>query len=436
MTAGGPFAGADPVTLRNLAVYVGAQAILGAQMPMIFTVGGLAGTMLAPTLCLATLPITAIVFGSMLSAPLLADLMRRRGRRSGFVAGAFLGALGAGVSAAGLWAGSFGLLLLGSLFSGGYMASQGFLRFAAVDTATEEFRPKAIGYVLGGGLVAAIIGPTLGTAVADTYVIPFLGTYLAAIAINLGGVWIFAGLKTGAPVPDGDVRPAEAGLDGPGPASPPPAPQPEPDAPSPPVRSRRALLAVPEIRVAMIVAMVAYGLMNLVMTSTPLAVVGCGFSTEDAGRVVSAHVVAMFLPSFFTGSLIARFGIRPIMALGLGILACAGLTGLSGITLGHFFAGLILLGLGWNFAFVAATTLLASAYRPAEKERVQGLNDTVVFGCVTLASLASGGLLNCTGGDIVQGWSAVNLAMVPFLTLAGGALIWLWLRPASPVGAG
>ena len=181
----------------------------------------------------------------------------------------------------------------------------------------------------------------------------------------------------------------------------------------------------------MLCAMVSYALMNLVMTSTPLAVVGCGFSTANAADIVGWHVVAMFAPSFFTGNLIARFGAERVIAAGLVILAAAGVAGLSGVTLTHFSLALILLGLGWNFGFIGATSMLTSAYAPHERGRVQGMNDAIVMGCVTLASLASGGLMNCAGGTAAEGWQLVNLAMVPFLALAGGALIWLARRPQT-----
>jgi MFS family permease len=170
--------------------------------------------------------------------------------------------------------------------------------------------------------------------------------------------------------------------------------------------------------------------MNL-MTSAPLAIVGCGFTKGNAADVVSAHVFAMFAPSFVTGHLIARFGTERVMSAGLVLLAAGGLVGIAGAELGNFFGTLVLLGIGWNFGFIGATTMLASAHRPEERGRVQGLNDMIVFGCVTLASLSSGGLMNCSGGNPVEGWSAVNLAMAPLLTLAGGALIWLWLRPKT-----
>jgi MFS family permease len=192
------------------------------------------------------------------------------------------------------------------------------------------------------------------------------------------------------------------------------------------------LLRTPRIAVAMVCAMVSFALMNLVMTSTPLAMVGCGFVTAQAADVVMWHVVAMFGPSFFTGHLISRFGSERVIAAGLVILAAAGAVGLSGVSLGHFTWALILLGLGWNFGFIGATAMLASAHAPEERGRVQGMNDFAVFGLVALASLASGGLMNCSGGDAVAGWTAVNLAMAPLLALAGGVLIWFAIGTRRP----
>jgi MFS family permease len=390
---------------RNVTVLVMAQAILGAQMPMIFTIGGLAGQSLASNVCFATVPISLIVLGSMLSATPVSAIMQRYGRRAGFFIGAGAGALGGAVGAYGLYLGSFPIFLLGSFITGTYMSAQGFYRFAAADTASEAYRPKAISYVMAGGLASAIIGPQLVKLTADAYVVPFVGTYAAVIVLNLVGATLFLFLDIPKP------------------------PSPSVDAPR--GRSRLQLLATPRIAVAVICATVSYALMNLVMTSTPLAVVGCGFETADAANVVTAHVLAMFAPSFFTGHLIARFGVERIMAIGLVILAGAGIVGLSGVELEQFFVALILLGLGWNFGFIGATTMLAGAHAPHERGRMQGLNDLIVFGGVTFASLASGGLMNCSGGSAQQGWVAVNLAMVPFLALAGGALIWLFLRPSD-----
>ena len=387
---------------RNVAVLVAAQAILGAQMPMIFTIGGLAGTTLAPNICLATLPISMIVLGSMATATPISIFMQRYGRTAGFFVGATGGAIGAAVGGLGLFYANFWLFLTGSFFTGVYMSAQGFYRFAATDLASDEFRPKAISYVMAGGLVSAIIGPQLVKMTTDAMVVPFLGAYIAVIFLNLGGATLFLFLDAPAP--------AKVGSD------------------APVGRSRRELLADPRIAVSIICAMVAYALMNLVMTSTPLAVVGCGYTTNNAADIVSGHVLAMFAPSFFTGHLIARFGAEKIVAIGLVILTGAGAVALSGTELSNFFVALILLGLGWNFGFIGATTMLSEAHGPAERGRVQGMNDMIVMACVTMASLSSGGLMNCLGGDAVEGWRAVNLAMAPFLVLAGGALIWLVMR--------
>jgi len=395
----------DAQAKRNVAILVAAQAILGAQMPMIFVIGGLAGQSLAPNVCFATLPISLIVLGSMVTATPMSALMQRFGRKAGFWAGAAGGGLGAAIGAVGLMQQSFALFLLGSFLTGVYMSAQGFYRFAAADTASSAFRPKAISYVMAGGLISAVIGPQLVKVTADAMVVPFLGTYLAVIGVNLVGSLLFLFLDIPKP------------------------PRPATDAPR--GRSRWQMLTTPRIAVAMICAMVSYALMNLVMTSTPLAVVGCGFDKNAAADVVTAHVLAMFAPSFVTGHLIARFGVERIMAAGLAILAAAGAVGLAGVELENFFIALVLLGIGWNFGFIGATTMLAGAHAPEERGRVQGLNDMIVFGCVTLASLASGGLMNCSGGSPVEGWTAVNLAMAPFLALAGGALIWLALRPNS-----
>jgi MFS family permease len=396
---------AETRAVRNLLVLVAAQAVVGSQMPMIFTIAGLAGQSLAGNPCFATLPISLIVAGSMLTARPMSAVMQRWGRRSGFVLGSAGGAAGAAVGALGLYQASFPLFLLGSLLTGVYMSAQGFYRFAATDTASEAFRPKAISYVMAGGLISAIIGPQLTKVTADAMAVPFMGTYLTVIVLNLLGWVLFAWLDIPRPPPP--ARGASRG------------------------RTTRELLTTPRIAVAMIVAMVSYALMNLVMTSAPLAIVGCGFTKGNAADVVSAHVFAMFAPSFVTGHLIARFGTERVMSAGLVLLAAGGLVGIAGAELGNFFGTLVLLGIGWNFGFIGATTMLASAHRPEERGRVQGLNDMIVFGCVTLASLSSGGLMNCSGGNPVEGWSAVNLAMAPLLTLAGGALIWLWLRPKT-----
>ena len=234
---------------------------------------------------------------------------------------------------------------------------------------------------------------------AHAMAVPYLATYLTVIGLNIGGSFVFLLLtKSKAQETNDNMGP---------------------------IRSRKELLRDPKIAVAMICGMVSYSLMNLMMTSTPLAVVGCGYGEDTAADVVSSHVLAMFLPSFITGHLIARFGVEKIIATGLIFLGISCCAALSGLAVSNFFAALTLLGLGWNFGFVGATTMLADAYRPRERGRVQGINDLLVIGSVTVASFASGGLMNCSGGSVLSGWISVNLAMIPLISIATIALIWL-----------
>ena len=387
----------------NVAVLVLAQAILGAQLSMVFITAGLAGAMIAPNPCFATLPVSMVMLGSAISARFLSGFMARHGRRAGFTIASLVAAIGAGLAYAGLERGSFALFTLGCTLIGAQMSAQGFYRFAAADTAPEALQPKMISLVQAGGLVSALIGPRLATATAEASAIPFAMTFAAIIGLNLLGPFIYAMLRI--PV----LPQSRAGAGG--------------------GRSLSEILRTPGIVVAMICGTVSYALMNLVMTSTPLAMVGCGFAVADASGVTQAHMIAMFGPAFFTGHLIARFGAERIVTAGLVILAGAGAVALSGVELDHFYLALVLLGLGWNFGFIGSTAMLTAQHTPEERGRVQGINDAIVFGGVFLASLSSGALMGCGGGTAQQGWSAVNLMMMPFLTLAGGALIWMALRP-------
>jgi MFS family permease len=389
----------DTLTKRNLTIMIAAQAVLGAQMPMLFIVAGLAGQSFSTNICWATLPISLIVFGSMTTAPWLSSLMQNYGRRLGFIIGTLGGAVGGLLGAYALFISSFPLFLLASYFTGIYMSAQAFLRFAAIDTASEEFRPKAISYLMAAGLIPAIVGPQLVKLTSDSYVVPFMGVYLSVVAINLIGSLLFLFLKI--PLPEKLSETNHLG------------------------RSRLKLLQSPKILVSIICAMVSYALMNLVMTSTPLAVVGCGYSQSNAADIVMMHVLGMFIPSFFTGHLIARYGAPRIVSIGLIILGGAGISNIVGVELVNFYIGLILLGIGWNFGFIGATTMLALAHEPNERGSVQGMNDFFVFGFVTIASLASGSLMNCSGGTSLEGWTSVNIAMLPFLILAGGSLVWI-----------
>lgn len=384
---------------RNVIVLFAAQAILGAQMPMIFVVGALAGKILSPNPCMVTLPLSMIILGTALSARPLARFMQNHGRRAGFLLAVAAGSIGAMISAAAIWIGSFWLFMAGSLLTGVYMSAQGFYRFAATDTAPQDFAPKAISWVMVGGLFAAVIGPALVRYTDGMTAVPFLATYLAILALNLTGPFLFAFLDIPKPKPsDAD---ADTG------------------------RSIGQLLAVPRIRVAMICGTVSYALMNLMMTSTSLAVTGCGFDQKDAANIISLHALSMFAPSFFTGTLITRYGSQRIVAIGMAILTLSGLIALAGVELANFYIALMLLGLGWNFGYIGATAMLTASFTPAERGRVQGINDAVVFGGVFLASLSSGALMNCAGGTAQQGWNAVTLTMLPFLLLAAASLIWL-----------
>ena len=384
----------DSRAKRNVAVLFFCQAVLGAQLPINIILGGLSGAVLADNRALATLPISVMVLTSMLTALPASHFMGRFGRRAGFLVGATAGATGGALAAAALLTDRFELLLAGSAFTGIYQSTQGFFRFAAADTASPAFKPKAISWVFAGGLVSAIIGPEVVRLMADFFApVPYAGAYATVILINAIGA---AGLTL---------------LDIPRP--------PRDDGPSPTGRPLAEILRQPRTAVAILCAMVSYAMMTLVMTSTPLAMVGHGFTTDHAADVVRWHVIAMFGPSFFTGSLIARFGHVRIITAGLLMLALCSLIALSGTALDRFYFALIALGLGWNFGFIGGTSLLATSHTQAEQAKVQGINDFLVLGLVTVASVSSGALLNASG------WPSVQYAMAPALILAGSALIWL-----------
>ena len=390
----------DARARRAVAILVWAQSVLGAQMAVHFILGGLTGALLAEDKALATLPISMTVLGSMLAAPTLSALMGRFGRRPGFVLAALMAAGGAGLAAWAIVERDFVLFCAASTVLGVYMAAQALYRFAAADVASPAFRPKAISWVMAGGLVSAVLGPEIVVRFKDLLEpVPYAGGYLAIVALNLVGVvpMLFLDLPRPPRRPAGE----RAG------------------------RPWGEILADRRVPVAMLCAMVSYTLMNLVMTSTPLAMIACGFVTDDAAQVVRVHVLAMFAPSFFTGSLIARFGAPKVIVAGLALLAGCGAVAIAGISLPHFWVALALLGLGWNLSFIGATALLATAHRPEERARVQGMNDFLVFGLVTVGSFSSGALM------AELGWEAVNLSMLPPLALAAAALAWLVLGQRS-----
>lgn len=382
---------------RNVAVLFFAQAVLGAQMPVHIILGGLAGALLADNKALATLPLSVIVLVSMFTAPVASLVMGRYGRRFGFLAGTVAGGIGGALSAYALVVGSFAVLVLGAAFSGVFQSFSGFFRFAAADTASEEFKPKAISWVMAGGLISALIGPEIVRFAGDYFApTPFAGAYAAVVGVNVLGAAGLALLRI--PIPPRRTAGAAAG------------------------RPLGVIFRAPKVVVAVLCAMISFAVMNLVMTSTPLAMVAHGFSSGDAADVVRWHVFAMFAPSFFTGVLIARFGVERVIAAGLMLLGVCAAIALSGVEIHRFYLALILLGVGWNFSFVGATSLLATAHSVEERAKVQGFNDFLVFGLVSVASFSSGALLNSSG------WSAVQIAALPGIVVGLLALAWIGIR--------
>ena len=381
---------------RNVAVLAFANAILGSQLAMNVIVAGLAGARLAADPTLATLPISILIVGSLLTAPVASLFMGRYGRRNGFLLGALAGAGGGALCARALFVGSFELFLVGAVLLGIYQATQGFYRFAAADTASDAFKPKAISWVLAGGLVSALIGPEIVTLTASTFpAVPFAGAYLAVIGLNVVGA--LGLLLLDIPRPVRGAGKTDTG------------------------RPLAVIARQPAFIVAVLAAMIGFAAMSLVMTSTPLAMVGHGFTAGHAADVVRWHILAMFAPSFFTGSVIVRFGRLPVIVAGLLLLGACGAIAASGVELHHFYLALIALGVGWNFSFIGATSLLGTTHSAAEQAKVQGLNDFLVLGLVAVASFGSGALL------VSSGWAAVQYAMAPALLVALVGIGWLAL---------
>jgi MFS family permease len=385
---------------RNVAVLVFAHAVLGSQLAVNIIVAGLAGVLLADSKSLATLPVSMVVLASMFAAPAASLFMGRFGRRAGFLVGALAGAVGSALCARALLADSFTLLVVGAAVIGIYQAFQGFFRFAAADTAPDAFKPTAISWVLAGGLLSALIGPEIVRLASDAPpAIAYANAYLANIALNVIGSVGLLFLD----IP----RPARSGAAASG-------------------RPLGVIARQPAFIVAALCGMVGFSAMSLVMTSTPLAMLDHGFATAHAADVVRWHIVAMFAPSFFTGAIIVRLGRLPVIATGLALLGVCGAIALAGVDLHHFYAALFALGIGWNFAFIGATSLLGTAHTPAEQAKVQGLNDFLVLGFVAVGSFGSGALLDA------YGWNAVQYAMLPALAAAGLSLVWLALVRARP----
>lgn len=380
--------------IRQVALLSAAQALFQTASVMVMTVAGLAGAAITPAPELATLPVAAMFLGTAIGIAPASLWMARVGRRIGFVAGAVLGTLGGLLGALGIFYASLPLLCLGTGLVGAYQAFAQFYRFAAAEVATDAFRPRAISFVLAGGVVAAIAGPILGRFGGPLLSAGYAGSFLILAVISL----LAAGLLQGVDVP----RPARSASGG--------------------GRPLGAIIRQPAYLVALFGAATGYGVMILAMTATPLAMLHHQHDLSAAATVIQLHVLGMFLPSFFTGALISRFGVLKVMLAGAFLLAGHVLIALSGTQFLAFASALVLLGVGWNFLFIGGTTLLTRCYAPEERAQAQAANDLVIFIVGVATSLGAGAMLH------LLGWQIMNAVLLPWLALAVLALVWLGWR--------
>jgi MFS family permease len=394
----------DRLARRNAIVLAFAQALGLSNNIIMVTTGSIVGAMLAPSPALATLPISVQVVGMWSGTLPMGLLAKRYGRRAAFQLGTMFGVMTGLLCASGVLWNSFALLLLGAFCTGFYAAAQQAYRFAAADTASDAFRPKAISWVLLGGIGGALFGPTLLMVTQDIWAPPlFVASYLgqSVLAIVAAGVLSLLDIPKPAPLAAGSSRGRPLGT----------------------------IVRQPRFIAAVAAGVASYSIMNIIMTSAPLAMVMCGHTTRDATFGIQMHALAMFVPSFFTGSLIARFGVERIVSIGLALLAASAVADLSGIGLVHFWSGLILVGLGWNFAFIGATAMVTQCYRPEERNTVQAFNDFLIFGTMAIGSFLSGALL------ATHGWGWVNAAIFPVVAISAALLAWqVWQRtqPTAP----
>jgi MFS family permease len=390
-------AAGDRLARRNALVLSVALALAGGNNTVLVATGGIVGAMLAPDRGLATLPITVYVIGMWLGTLPVGALARRFGRRTAFQIGTVFGVLTGLIACLAVLQGSFLLFNVAAFSSGLYAAAHQAYRFAAADTASDAFKPKAISWVMIGGVAAAIVGPQLVISTKELWQ-PYLfaATYLAQAALAV----ISAGVLTLLRIPT--PPPPVAGNEG---------------------RPLGEIARQPRFVVAVACGVASYAMMNLVMTSAPLAMIECNHSVTEATLGLQWHVLGMFVPSFLTGSLIARHGVERIVAIGLGMIVVSAAISLTGITLWHFWSALVLLGVGWNFAFVGATTMVTKCHAPSERNKVQAFNDFLVFGSMAIGSFASGKLL------ATFGWAAVNEVVFPVVLAAAALLAWATLRP-------
>ena len=361
----------------------------------LIVINGLAGLALASNKALATLPVTLWVIGGMVATLPASFYMKHVGRQRGFIHASFVGIVGALVGAAAIWAHSFWLLCVGALIFGGQNAFGQYYRFAAADSAAADSKSTAISLVLAGGVIGGILGPGTSRFAIDLLPQKFMGAYLALIAFSLVSIALLSAARL--PQTAAEEQTAKG-------------------------RPMAEIAAQPKFIVAVLAGAVGWGVMYLVMTSAPLAMGFCGHPYGDAAFVVSWHVIAMFAPSFFTGTLISRYGVLRILFVGALINVVSVGIALSGAAVAHFWWSLVLDGVGWNLLYVGGTTLLTETYRPEEKAKVQGANDLLIFAMMAISSFLSGLIL--TEG----GWNVVNLSALPLVGMVILAIAWLALR--------
>jgi len=390
----------DRAALRNALRLAFAVALAGANATVIFATGAIVGSMLAPNPAYATLSISVFVVGMAAGTLPIGWIARRYGRRAAFMTGAGAGVLTGLLACYAVVTGSFALFCLSTFFGGLYQAAAQSYRFAAADSASDAFRPKAIAWVMAGGVFAGVLGPQLVTYTMDLWQ-PYLFavSYLAQAAVALIAMVVLWQVE-----------------------APPPLPVDTPDA-----RPLMEIVKQPRFIAAVICGVISYGLMNFIMTSAPLAMKLCGHSVTDSNLAIEFHVIAMYLPSFITGSLISRFGAGKVILAGMVLIVLAAVAGLAGQTVYHFWADMILVGLGWNFGFIGATALVTETHRPSERTKVQSFNDFLVFGTMVVGSFSSGRIL------VDFGWDMVNELVFPLVFVGIAAL--LWFRRSQKVRA-
>lgn len=398
MSAGGAMAEPliDERTARaNIWRLSAAQALAGANSIVVMTTGGIVGSILAPNMALATVPVSTFVVGTALATMPSGYIARQYGRKTGFYLGAMSGVVCGLLAAMAIYAGSFALFCVATFIGGFYQAVAHSFRFAATDGASAALRPKAISWVMAGGVFSGILGPQLVNFTMDVWA-PYL--FMASFVAQAVVAFINMAILSGTVLP----KPAEADL-----------------------KAGRPLMEIarqPLFVTAAICGIVSYGLMNLLMTSAPLAMKMCGLSLSDANLGIQWHVLGMFAPSFFTGNLVAKFGAARIVMAGLAMIALAAVAGLMGITVAHFWIALILLGVGWNFGFIGSSAMVVAAHRPEERNKVQSFNDFLVFGAMAVMSFMSGGMLAWSGWALVNWFAFAPLAIAVFVLMRSGQL--------------